>query len=330
MTMIGGSSRSWRRTAPQAFGNIQLYRDEIGRTGCARLADDVHDARRAVMIQITHLGRRTTWAKGDWLPMLAPTSMREPAHRAFPKEMEDWDIERVVAAYADAAERVQAAGLDGIELECYGHLHRPLLVARHQPPRRRVRRQPGEPDALRRRGDRRDPRRGRAATSSSACGWSCDEQLDRGHRPRRRASRSRARLAASGKIDFINVIRGHIDTEEGLSHVIPGMGDALGPAPRFRRRGPGARWASPTLHARRIQDVATARHAVASGKLDLVGMTRAQMADPHIVAQDRRRRARTRIRPCVGMGYCIDAIYNGDAQLHPQRRHRPRADACRT
>ena len=40
-----------------------------------------------------------------------------------------------------------------------------------------------------------------------------------------------------------------------------------------------------TLHASRIQDVATARHAIESGKLDLVGMTRAHMADPHIVAQ---------------------------------------------
>ena len=36
--------------------------------------------------------------------------------------MEDWDIARVIAAYADAAERVKAGGLDGIEFECYGHL----------------------------------------------------------------------------------------------------------------------------------------------------------------------------------------------------------------
>jgi 2,4-dienoyl-CoA reductase-like NADH-dependent reductase (Old Yellow Enzyme family) len=36
--------------------------------------------------------------------------------------MEDWDIARVIADYADAAERMAEAGLDGIELECYGHL----------------------------------------------------------------------------------------------------------------------------------------------------------------------------------------------------------------
>src|SRR5699024_8419267 len=33
-----------------------------------------------------------------------------------------WDIARITSRYADAAERMQAAGLDGIEIECYGHL----------------------------------------------------------------------------------------------------------------------------------------------------------------------------------------------------------------
>ena len=77
---------------------------------------------RAVMIQLTHLGRRTNWNKADWLPILAPSPVREPAHRAFPKEMEDWDIERIVKDYAAAAERMKEAGLDGFEFECYGHL----------------------------------------------------------------------------------------------------------------------------------------------------------------------------------------------------------------
>ena len=33
-----------------------------------------------------------------------------------------WDIERIIRDYADAAERMKAAGVDGIELEAYGHL----------------------------------------------------------------------------------------------------------------------------------------------------------------------------------------------------------------
>ena len=120
LTMIGGSAVV-APDSPQAFGNILLYKDEV--VGWLKaLADDVHAHGAAVMIQITHLGRRTSWAKDDWLPIVAPSHVREPAHRAFPKAMEDFDIARVLTAYADAAERVQAAGLDGLEIEAYGHL----------------------------------------------------------------------------------------------------------------------------------------------------------------------------------------------------------------
>ena len=52
----------------------------------------------------------------------APSPIREPAHRSFPKQAEDWDLARLVKAYAAAAARMQAAGLDGIELEAYGPL----------------------------------------------------------------------------------------------------------------------------------------------------------------------------------------------------------------
>jgi 2,4-dienoyl-CoA reductase-like NADH-dependent reductase (Old Yellow Enzyme family) len=307
LTMIGGSSI----VAPdsvEAFGNIQLYRDEAV-DWLRRLADDVHDHGAAVMIQITHLGRRTTWAKGDWLPILAPTSMREAAHRAYPKAMEDWDIARVVAAYADAAERVKAAGLDGIEIECYGHLidqfWSPATNRRDDAYggslENRMRFGNAVIDAIR---DRVGP------DFILGARMVCDEQLAGGI-DREEGLGIAARLAASGKVDFINVIRGHIDTEEGLSHVIPGMGARSAPHLDFAGEV-RAHVGLATMHASRIQDVATARHAVESGKLDLVGMTRAHMADPHIVARIAAGEEH-RIRPCVGMGYCIDSIYNGEA-----------------
>jgi 2,4-dienoyl-CoA reductase-like NADH-dependent reductase (Old Yellow Enzyme family) len=307
MTMIGGSSVI-AEDSPQAFGNILLYKDESVRW-LRELADDIHAHGAAVMIQITHLGRRTTWAKSDWLPTMAPSSIREAAHRAFPKAMEDWDMDRVIVAYADAAERVKQAGLDGIELECYGH-----LIDQFWSPLT----------------NRRNDEYGGSLDNRLRFGWRvidairqrvgpdyvvgvrmvCDEQSEGGI-TRTEGLEIARRLATSGKIDFINVIRGHIDTEEGLSHVIPGMGYRSAPHLDFAGE---VREASrlTTMHASRIQDVATARHAVESGKLDLVGMTRAHLADPHIAAKIAAGREHE-IRPCVGMGYCIDAIYNGEA-----------------
>ena len=66
----------------------------------------------------------------------------------------------------------------------------------------------------------------------------------------------------------------------------------------------------PVFHAARIADVATARYAIAEGLVDMVGMMRAHMADPHIVRKLEAGQA-DRIRPCVGVSYCLNRIYVG-------------------
>ncbi|MEO1960189.1 MAG: NAD(P)-binding protein, partial [Paracoccus sp. (in: a-proteobacteria)] len=117
------------------------------------------------------------------------------------------------------------------------------------------------------------------------------------------------KLKDSGLVDFLNVIRGHIDTDPGLTDVIPIQG--MRSAPHLDFAGEiRAATQFPTFHAARIPDVATARHAIASGKLDMVGMTRAHMADPHLVRKVIEGREDD-IRPCVGANYCLDRIYQG-------------------
>ncbi|MGH6991214.1 MAG: FAD-dependent oxidoreductase, partial [Stellaceae bacterium] len=118
------------------------------------------------------------------------------------------------------------------------------------------------------------------------------------------------RLVASGKIDFLDIIRGHIETDAALAKVIPIYGTPLAPHLDFAGEVRAAT-RFPVFHAARIQDVATARHAIVSGKLDMVGMTRAHIADPHIVKKLMAGREEE-IRPCVGATYCIDRIYEGN------------------
>ncbi len=307
LTMIGGSAVV-APDSPQAFGNILLYKDEVVRW-LKELADDVHGHGAAVMIQITHLGRRTSWAKDDWLPIIAPSNIREQAHRAFPKIMEDWDFPRTIAAYADAAERVKAAGLDGLEVECYGH-----LIDQFWSPATNQRDDDygGSLDnRMRFAVDALEAIRARVGPDFIVgVRMVCDEDWDRGLGKAEGLEIAR-RLAKSGMVDFVNVIRGHIDTDDALARVIPGMGEPSAPHLDFAGEVKAAT-NLPTLHAARIQDVATARYAIVSGKLDLVGMTRAHMADPHIVNKIAAKRE-DEIRPCVGMGYCIDSIYSGQA-----------------
>ena len=120
LTMTAGSA-AVAQDSPPVFNNILAYRDEVV-PWMRELTDACHEHGAAVMIQLTHLGRRTRWDKADWLPVVAPTRVREPAHRAFPKLIEDWDIERIKSDFADAAERMKAAGVDGVEFESFGHL----------------------------------------------------------------------------------------------------------------------------------------------------------------------------------------------------------------
>ena len=60
----------------------------------------------------------------------------------------------------------------------------------------------------------------------------------------------------------------------------------------------------PVFHAAKIADIATARYAIREGLLDMVAMTRAHIADPHIVNKIARGDEH-RIRPCVGASHCM-------------------------
>jgi N-methyl-L-proline demethylase len=309
LTMTAGSALV-SPDSPPAFGNLHAWRDEIV-PWLAELTDACHEHGAAVMIQLTHLGRRTSWNTGDWLPVLSASPVREPAHRAFPKEAEDWDIERIVADYAAAAQRMQAAGLDGIEFEAYGH----LMDSFWSPATNR--REDGWNGGLdnRLRFMWRVIDAVRAAVGPAfivGIRMVADEDWDKGL-SREEGVEIARRVASSGKFDFINLIRGHIETDAALTGVIPVQGMASAPHLEFAGE---VRKATefPVFHASKISDVATARHAVAAGKLDLVGMTRAHIADPHIVAKVQAGQE-SRIRPCVGATYCLDRIYEGGETL---------------
>jgi N-methyl-L-proline demethylase len=308
LTVIGGSSVV-SPDSPQAFGNILLFKDECVRW-LRELADAVHAHGAAVMIQITHLGRRTSWNKADWLPVIAPSAVREAAHRAFPKAAEDWDLARIKRDYCDAAERCKVAGLDGLEFELYGHL---LDQFWSPATNKRTDAYGGSLDnRLRFSLEVIEAVRSHVGPEFIVgARMVCDEDWERGL-SKQDGIEVACRLARSGLIDFINVIRGHIDSDEALSHVIPIMGARSAPHLDFAGEVKAATQ-FPVFHAARIQDVATARYAIASGKLDMVGMTRAHIADPHIAKKILEGREHE-IRPCVGMAYCIDRIYfGGDA-----------------
>ncbi len=310
LAMTAGSS-AVSKDSPPVFNNILAYKDEVV-PWIRNLTDSCHEHGCAMMIQLTHLGRRTSWNKGDWLPSVSSTKHREPAHRSFPKLIEDWDIERIIGDFADAAERMQAGGMDGIELQVYGH-----LLDQFWSPLTNELSGPYGADTLENR--LRFPLDVLSAIRKRVghkfiigFRYTADEMQSGGVTPEEGIVISK-KLEETGQLDFLNVVRGRIHTDPAMTEAIPVQGMPTGHQIDFA--GSVKKVTNlPIFHASRIPDVATARHAISAGLLDMVGMTRAHRADPHIVQKIIEKRE-VDIRPCVGATYCLDRIYDSGEAL---------------
>ena len=305
LTMTAGSAIV-SKDSPAAFGNVDLSTDEVI-PWLAAIADDCHAEGTAVMIQLTHLGPRNSNFTADWLPLISSSRHREPTHRSFTKAMEDFDIDRVVNDFAAATARVKAAGFDGLEFLHTGHLvdyffgsrfnqredeYNGDLAARMRFPLQII-------DAM------------RGASEGLALGvrMSVLEELEGGITEDVSID-VLGEYAAHG-VDFLNLNVGTISSDKELAEAIPGMGTPSAPWLETCRR---IRQSIdiPVLHAARIADAPTARFAIEDGCVDLVGMTRAQLADPYLVKKIEEHREDD-IRPCVGANMCLDSIYSSGA-----------------
>lgn len=303
LTIIGGSSNVAPDSA-SVFDQIDAGTDAI-LPFYTSIADRVHRHGAAIMIQLTHLGRRSKWDVDRWLPAVSPSGVRERSHRSFPKVIETFEIERIIQAYGAAAARAKAGGLDGVEIAAMaGH-----LIDQFWSPRT----------------NRRTDEWGGSLTNRMRFSRLVLEQireqvgadfvvgmripgdegvaggLDQGE-----CVEIAGRLADSGLVDFFSVVYGSGNTDRELAELIPVFGRPLGgnlPVAGAIRKAVDL----PIFHAARIADLATARYAIEAGFADMIGMTRAHIADPHIVRKLLAGQE-DRIRPCVGATYCASRI----------------------
>lgn len=309
LTMIGGSTNI-APDSPSVFGQLYAGDDSII-PWFRKLTEGVRAHGAGVMCQITHMGRRTAWDNGHWLPVLGPSGLRERAHRSFPKIMEAEDINRVISNFVDAAKRCQAGGFDGIELLSHSHLLgqflSPLVNQRDDDYggslMNRMRLSHQVLEAVR-----------EAVGPDFIVGVRLTgDELTQGGLDADECVEIAKTLSETGTIDFLNILAGAPYDDLGLAEWVRPMG--LPAAPHL---GIAGRIRSvvdlPIFHAGGIADIATARHAISEGHVDLIGMTRAHMADPHLVAK-LTRDAELRIRPCVGLGYCVDRVNQGKAAI---------------
>ena len=300
MTMVGGSAMT-SSDSSWGGGQLDLSSDRIIAPMQA-LAERIHRHGAAVMCQVSHLGRRATSYSTHWLPVLAPSRVRETRNRNFPREMDDFDISRIIQDYADAAQRCAEAGLDGVETVTGGHLIGQFLSPRTN---KRTDRFGGSVENRARFGLMVHEAMRKAVGEDFIIGirFVVDEGVADGSDLDDCLALATL-FEREGHIDYFNCIYGRMDTDLALAEDnMPGMFQKNAPylnaVMQFRKTTK-----LPVLHAGGIRDVATARNAIREGIVDLVGMTRAHFADPDIINKIRRNEE-DRIRPCIGASYCL-------------------------
>jgi dimethylglycine catabolism A len=310
LTIIGGSTAvSPDAVAP--FGQLTFAEDRVI-PHVKALAESVKQHGAAIFCQISHPGRRGRWDAGSWLPPVGPSHTREPEHRSFPKEMEDWDISRIIEDYEAAGRRCRLAELDGVELlfsggHLGGQFLSPAVNQREDDYGGTLANRLRFPLAL-----ISAVRRGAGPSLVIGVRITSDEFFAEGLDHTQCTLIAQA-IASHEDVDYLNVMSSNSYDWRLSSLSMPSMAAPL--APYLKLAGDIKRAVSiPVLHAGRILDLATAAQAVEDGLIDLVGMTRAQIADPHMVRKLMERREE-QIRPCVGANYCINRLYSGGESL---------------
>ena len=264
LTMTAGSAIV-ARDSPAAFGNLQAYRDEIV-PWMKELTEACHEHDCKVMIQLTHLGRRTGWNRADWLPVLSasPRYASRPIVRSRRRRRIGTSSASSPTTLA-AAQRMASAGLDGIEFEAYGH-----LMDGFWSPATSL--QDGNQMEARWKTGCASPGKSStqfakrlALTSSSASGWSPTRIFPPGLSKDEGVEIAKE-VGAVRKIRFPQHHPRPISRRMPLlTEVIPIAGMRSAPHLDFAGEVKAAT-KFPVFHAARIADIATARHAIAGGK----------------------------------------------------------------
>jgi 2,4-dienoyl-CoA reductase-like NADH-dependent reductase (Old Yellow Enzyme family) len=307
LAICGGSSPVGRNSPWAWWGSVNLSNDAVVE-GLARLAEAMHRHGAKIMIQATHMGRRNAWHGFDWPHLVSPSGVREPVHRGNAKTIEVEEIRRIVSDFAQAARRVKAAGMDGMEISA-AHQH---LIDQFWSPRTNFRTDEyGGSLANRLRFGTEVFEAIRAEVGRDFCVGlrMCGDEFHEDGLDHDTLKEIAQAMSETGLVDYLSIVGSGADTHNTLANCMPPM--ALPPEP-FVHLAAGIKSVVklPVMHAQSIRDAQQAERILAAGWVDMVGMTRAQIADPHMVVKIRDGRE-DQIKQCVGANYCIDRQYNG-------------------
>ncbi len=241
----------------------------------------------AVLAGLGHAGLQGSSAYSQ-RELWAPSPVPEVAGREVPKEMEDDDIEEVVAGFAQATRIAMDAGCAGVEINAGQH----SLIRQFLSGLTNLRGDDYGTDKLRFAREVLTAVREQAGSGIVGLRLSCDELAPWAGLTPESATAVAAELATAGLVDYVAVVRGSIFSVAATrpdGHTPPAFNTDLA---RQVRAGIGV----PVVLQGSVVDLHDAEAAITSGAADLVEMTRAQLADPDLA---RKAASGETPRPCI-------------------------------
>lgn len=286
-------------SSPNVLNFIDLWRDECVEP-FRRIADAVHAHGARMVAQLNHQGGYAYC--GGWAPSVMPNGSGELSH-----EMTRAEIHEVIQAYAAAAQRMQAAGLDGVEI----HGAHGYLIEQFMSPLWNVRDDEyGGNEAGRLRFAREVISAVRATVGRQfTVGLRiAGDHFQDGGLNQEDMQRIAGTLAASNELDYLSV-----SFNVALGYMASPTLPMYVPAGQFVYLAAGVRQVTdlPVFCVGRITDPVMAEEILARGHADMIGMPRANIADPEFANKARTGRL-DEIRHCIGVNEgCIGRAVMG-------------------
>jgi len=275
--------------------------------GYRRLSDAIHEHGARVLAQLFHGGREQISASPK-APAVAPSAVPSLRFHSEPRALTVREIDELIEGYAIAARHAEEGGLDGVEVSmAHGYLVAQFLSAlsNHRADgyglESRTRFAVEVMSAI------REATEGRIAAGVRLA---ADELVPGGLGPDDAAAVA-GELHAAGLVDFVSLALGHSAFPAASTWIAPPAPvdlDAIAdPAAAVRKAVPDVT----LIAATRVLELDHADRLIADGVCDLVGLTRAQIADPELIAKASAGAADTVIE-CISCNQaCIGHYHDG-------------------
>jgi len=280
--------------------------------GYTRLAAAIHEHDATVFGQIFHPGREILGSADGTLSVAwSASSQPNERYHVKPRPMPQSLIAEVIEGYADAAARLQQAGLDGVEIVA-SHGYLPAQFLSHRLNHRTDAYGGSFENRLRFLREVLETVRARVGPGMAVGARISGDDLDGiGIEPDESTAACVA-LSQAGLVDYLSVVAGSSASRPGSYHIVPPMSAEAGYTAPYGRTVKQA-VDVPVIVTGRINQPQIAEAIIARGDADACGMTRAMICDPDMPRKTAEGRLDD-IRACIACNQaCIGHFFMGAA-----------------